>query len=468
MGVFSVFDPESQPFLPVIASSSPINDPSVLVVGGGPAGATAARTLARAGARVTLLDRATFPRNKPCGGGISIRVLRRFPYLGTALSRIATHAISRLYLEGPDGQSTVIESDAPAALMIRRVEFDALLVSLAVEAGATLVSGADVVQAREDGDRVVLTTRDGRRFEAPFVVAADGVHSVLARRLGLNRGWPAASIALDMMEETPRAALRDVDPSTLWVAYGYPPDFTRERPVLDAREHHRASASASGCSGGGGAPREISKGYAYIFPKRDHVNVGIGYLLSYYREQVGDAPYDLQRALVTALRARGVIVGESVRQNFTPSLIPVGGPLRRPGRGRVLLAGDAGGFVNAFTAEGIYYAMVSGDLSARVILRSTGSVERLADRHRRACDDEIGAELRDSVLIQRYLFADRRRITRIVSRAHREPAISRLILDLVAGRRGYREVRRGCLARAPLRAGRLGWEYVSRLAKRRA
>ena len=53
------------------------------------------------------------------------------------------------------------------------------------------------------------------------MIAADGVHSVIARRLGLNPGWPAWAVAVDMMEETPRTALRDVDPSTLWVAYGF-------------------------------------------------------------------------------------------------------------------------------------------------------------------------------------------------------------------------------------------------------
>ncbi len=68
---------------------------------------------------------------------------------------------------------------------------------------------------------------------------------------------------------------------------------------------------------------------------------------------------------VDELRRSGVVEGASARANFTPFLIPVGGPLRRPGRGRVLLAGDAGGFVNGFTAEGIYYAMVSGELAAR-------------------------------------------------------------------------------------------------------
>ena len=171
----------------------------VLIVGAGPAGATAARTLAVAGVPVRLLDRSAFPRNKPCGGGISVRVLSRFPYLTHELGRIATHQVSRLYLEGPHGESTIVESDRPAALMIRRVEFDHLLVSLAVRAGAELVTGVDIVQARAEPDRVVLDARDGRRFEASSVIAADGVHSVIARRLGLNAGWPATSIALDMM-----------------------------------------------------------------------------------------------------------------------------------------------------------------------------------------------------------------------------------------------------------------------------
>ena len=416
----------------------------ILVVGAGPAGATAARTLAAAGVPVRLLDRSSFPRNKPCGGGISTRVLTRFPYLESALRRITTHTIARLHLEGPDGQSTVIESDGPAALMIRRVEYDALLVSLAVEAGATLVSGADVVQARQDGDRVELVARDGRRFEAPVVIAADGVNSVIARRLGLNPGWPASSVALDMMEETPRAALRDVDPSTLWVAYGYEP-----------QEERIPATSASSA-----VRRGVAEGYAYIFPKRDHVNIGIGYVLSHYRHAIDAAPYELQRGFVSRLRERGIVVGESTRQNFTPFLIPVGGPLRETGRGRVLLAGDAGGFVNGFTAEGIYYGMVSGELAARAILDFRSGVKHLVRRYRRACDYEIGAELSDSVLIQRYLFADRRRIAQVIAGADREQAGTRLILDLARGRRTYRDVRRRFLARMPLLAGRLIWERL--------
>jgi len=419
----------------------------VLVVGAGPAGATAARALALARVPVRILDRAAFPRNKPCGGGISMRALRRFPYLERALDRIPTHAVARLYLEGPDGEAAVVESDGPAALMIRRIEFDALLVSLAQEAGAELVTGAEVVQAREDRDTVTLTTRDGRCFASPVVIAADGVHSVVARRIGMNEGWSASAVALDMMEETPRSALRDLDPSTLWVSYGFNPP--ESAPV----KGHKAA-----------------EGYAYIFPKRDHVNIGIGYVLSHYREAISAPPYALQRAFVASLRDRGVVAGESVRNNFTPFLIPVGGPLRTPARGRVLLAGDAGGFVNGFTAEGIYYAMVSGEHAARTVA-AAGAVSQLARRYRRACDYEIGAELRDSVLLQRFLFADRRRIARVIDGASREPEMTRSILEFAAGRGTYRQLRRRLLAGAPMLAGRLVWErfrkkYVVRGTRR--
>ncbi|MGH9141062.1 MAG: NAD(P)/FAD-dependent oxidoreductase, partial [Vicinamibacterales bacterium] len=406
----------------------------------GPAGATAALALASAGIAVRLLDRARFPRNKPCGGGISTRVLRRFPYLDGELTRIATHRVSRLYLEGPDGRSAVITAGTPAALMIRRVEFDALLVSLAVAAGAELVTGAEVVQASEVEAGVSLTTRDGKRVTAPIVIAADGVNSVVARRLGLNRGWPASRVALDMMEEASREVLRDVDPQTLWVSYGYQPQAAITRGV-DPASDGGSRISAARCP----SPAE---GYAYIFPKRDHVNIGVGYVLSHFREAVRQPPYDVQRGLVERLRDRGLVVGHSARGNFTPALIPVGGPLRMPGRGRVLLAGDAGGFVNAVTAEGIYYAMVSGELAAHAV-RSASSVGELSVRYRRACDYEIGAELRDSVRIQRYLFGDSRRIGQLIDGANREQRIVGLMLDFVAGSRSYRDLRRRILSRSP-------------------
>ena len=96
--------------------------PDVIVVGGGPAGASAARELAAGGARVQLLDRARFPRNKPCGGAVSIRALTRFPWLEPALSRITTTRLSRLYLEAPGGDGITLTSRTPIFAAPRMAE----------------------------------------------------------------------------------------------------------------------------------------------------------------------------------------------------------------------------------------------------------------------------------------------------------------------------------------------------------
>jgi geranylgeranyl reductase family protein len=410
----------------------------VIVAGAGPAGATAALRLARAGVRVLMVERFALPRQKPCGGGITTRVLSRFPWLSESLHRISTHPVSSLYLEGPSGEVFRTGTPGPVVLMIRRVEFDYLLASLAIEAGAELLAPAAIAQASQDADGVTLRTRDGRELRARMVIAADGVNSVIARRLGMNPGWPAARLALDMMEETPVASLRAVEPETMAVFYGY-----------------------------GGAP-----GYAYIFPKLGHVNVGLGYELPYFKQHVDLHPYDLQQRFVADLRARGMMDGASQRGHFTPFLIPIGGPLRNTAEGRVLLAGDAGGFVNGFSAEGIYYAMVTGDLAAGAILSSRselgrrslgeGGPARTRRAYVRAWRREIGPELRDSVLIQKYLFHSPPRMDRVVRAAQHRPVFSETLVDFASGRLSYTAARRRVLWQFPRLLPRLTWLALRR------
>jgi flavin-dependent dehydrogenase len=306
---------------------------------------------------------------------------------------------------------------------VRRVEFDAALVAQASRAGARIKSDFEITQVDSSPDQVTLQARDGRRVRGRMVIAADGVHSVIAKRLGVNRRWPRTSLALDMMEETPVETLRASRPDVLWVAYAH----------------------------------EGLDGYAYVFPKAQHVNVGIGCVLQHFDDAISDAPYALQQRFVSSLVSRGVLDGHSDRRCFTPFLIPVGGPLQRAAHGRVLFAGDAGGFVHAITAEGIYYAMVSGALAGQAIATCGvhANPRRVGDTYERAWRAEIGAELRDAVRLQKYLFSSHDRVARVVRGASGSAALTRLILDFFKGRVSYSALRRRMILTFPMTIVRL-------------
>jgi geranylgeranyl reductase family protein len=402
-------------------------DADVIVAGAGPAGAVAARTLAAAGLDTLLLDRAAFPRNKPCGGGLTMRAMARFPWLASAIDTIDVHTVSKLHLEGPDGSVLKLAADEPVGILIRRVEFDHALVKAAVAAGARLRERFEMTQASQTAEGITLQARTGETLRAPVVVAADGVHSVIGKRLGVNARWPTQSIALDMMEETPHETLRAAHPDEVWIAYAY--------NGLD--------------------------GYSYIFPKTQHVNVGIGCLLSHFKGEMPGRPYDMQVGFVESLVASGELEGRSDRHYFTPYLIPVGGPLAKTFHGRVLFVGDAGGFVNGFTAEGIYYAMISGELAGKAILAAGAARAAAGPRYQKAWKREMGAELRDSVLIQRYLFASHDRVNRVVRGGREWPWLTAAMIDYVAGKRSYAALRRDVLLRSPATAARLAWKALA-------
>ena len=288
-----------------------------IVVGAGPAGSTAARELAAAGARVLVVDRAEFPRYKACGGGIPLRTERLLPF---PIDSVIEDSVSLLDVAYRGKHRFVRDSGAPFAHMVMRDCFDALLLEQAQKAGAAFRPGTVVRSLERNGG--VTVRAEGFEASAGYVVCADGAHSPVGKMAGLGEG--IAECAAWEVEVAAPSAKRRSYRATALIELGYQP-----------------------------------WGYAWVFPKRDVLSIGI--VLP--PEQAGDMK-DHVRAYLSRLGLNGA-----------PAAIQRGHKIRFRRRDEpiansfALLAGDSAGLADEFTEEGIYYAIESGRIAARNVLR---------------------------------------------------------------------------------------------------
>ena len=387
----------------------PDYDADVLIVGAGPAGARAARQLARSGASVRLID-ASHPREKPCGGGLTARCVAM---LGGLLDRVPHVAIERVRFESPPlGRDPypppprtppsitvgVPRSDgggaAPPLVVVSRRAFDAALVDDAREAGADLIPERAVDVQVDDGSVLVSTRR--RRWRGRFLIGADGANSLVRRRL--------------------------------------------HEPLPPSHWSLAAGVFAAGASGHEIAVRFVRKppGYIWSFPRPDHLAIGIC------------APADLASAALLRSHLDRWLAGQDIARGcrLTPYAWPIPSlPLQAwadgvPAGPRWLLAGDAAGLVDPLTREGIYCALRSGALAAEALL---GADREPARRYAGAVREELALELERSARARGTFFSPL--VTRLWIDVLREsPRVRSMALDVVIGAIGYYHLRRRAVA----------------------
>lgn len=334
----------------------------LIVCGAGPAGAIAAATAARAGLSVALIEKYPLPRHKTCGGGVPmvadglVQTLVPEACVEASVSQMRHTWKFEEAILAPVNQGT---PERPLAVwMVQRSIFDYALAQQAVAAGAILRDGLAVKSVVRDGEQVTVRAHpfqgtqpgeNGTEFMATanYLIGADGANGVTAKATGLRK---QRSIAIAMEIELPH----------VW-GTGHP-DL---RPEVAHLEY--------------GA---IPNGYAWIFPKADHLNVGAGLFsprfLDARRER--QIPVQLKQGILDYLAAMQ-LPAPPENLPFHAHPLPIWNgkePLHTPD-GRILLAGDAAGLINPFFGDGILHALRSGEIAAQSIIQgfSTGYSDRI-------------------------------------------------------------------------------------------
>ncbi|HEX9075699.1 MAG TPA: geranylgeranyl reductase family protein [Anaerolineae bacterium] len=294
-------------------------DWDAIIVGAGPGGSSAAYGLAKNGLRVLLLEKENMPRYKPCGGGLTAKVRSALDFDFSPTIENTVREVSLAF--GVERK----RMNTSEAWCVMRDKFDALLAERAVKAGAELRDAQPVLQVAFKDGGASVTTRSGVE-RGRIVIGADGVNGIVRR----SAAFPAhgrMGVALEAEMDAPTPALE---------------------------EWHGALHLDFGA---------IPWGYAWIFPKAEHLSVGIGDLV-----RPGHRT-DLRAELARYIAAEPSLRGANTRF-MRGHRVPLGGKFERYHAPHVLLVGDAAGLVDPFTAEGIYYAIRSGQIAAEEVSKA--------------------------------------------------------------------------------------------------
>ncbi len=364
-----------------------------VVVGMGPAGATVAYQLSLAGLSVLGLDKATHPRYKACGGGLSARIDR---ILEDDYKSVVEHTVYGVQFSYRGANPFSIDSSSPIAYMVMRDRFDHFLVEKARRVGTEVHQGEQATYFRQLSDSIEVTTVRGR-YLAKALIGADGANSLVAQQL-----FPGRQSRRMATLESELA----IGPAPLYPGTG--------RVLIDI----------------GATP----KGYAWIFPKQERLSIGVaeicGSLASpkkifdqFVREEKGLAQWQVPQPAGHPLP---LFSEQSGAKDYRESVGLVSG--------RALLVGDAGHLVDPLFGEGIYYAVRSGQLAAESILAQVHDRRRSMADYEEAVRREIYEEFRVAFRMALIVYTFPRLCHRLMPRYQN---IITLYYDVLRGRETY-------------------------------
>ncbi|HEX7721494.1 MAG TPA: NAD(P)/FAD-dependent oxidoreductase [Pyrinomonadaceae bacterium] len=411
----------------------------VLIVGAGPAGSFAAERLARAGVSVGLFDGRPPGDPKACGGGVTSKALKAWPHLLEAVGR----TIDELDMYSPSGKRLHLQLDEPFAVY-SRIAFDTFLRERAQKAGAKVLSekvsarGFKRVAGKSDAldpvatapgtdtdDGWIVRTQSDAEFSCKYLVGADGANSAIAKKLA-----------------------GPLPPAEMEVAFGY------RAPLPEAGEAATVVAFL---------PKWV--GYAWAFPRVDHVSFGIAttqdafehdaldkllwdFMVSYYDvAQVGNLRKmklwnRADETQINKLRYKAERYAARI-----PGLSPRTWDTRKACGDEWALLGDAAGFADPVTGEGIYYALRSAELFAQAYLAG----EPLG--YETLWRKDFGAELKRASQMRRRFYGNfwgAPFTDRMIDFARGHRGIRKVLGQLVAGDQGYVNLKKK-LARSALK-----------------
>lgn len=264
-----------------------------------------------------LLDRQRFPRDKPCGGGLTMRAVRLLPF---DVAPVVEDRVDRVVLRLGYERAAEQRFGAPVALMTQRRHLDQFLAERAAEAGADFRDGVRVRGVEADGDDGMVVDVDGARVRAALVIGADGANGVCSKALGLGADRAFA------------------------VAY----EGNLARAGLVAEHRGRVTLELGTVPGG----------YGWLFPKGDHVNLGVG--------GWGTEGPRLRDHLRRLCEVHGVDVAEL--GGLRGHRLPMRRTWALSARGRAAVVGDAAGLVDPVSGDGMFEAFLSAKLASEAAL----------------------------------------------------------------------------------------------------